>query len=615
MNKKQKKLLNLILASFIIFLLGLLLHISPTIKLCLYLSAYLLVGNSVIKKAIRNIGNGQIFDENFLMFVATIGAFVVNEYPEGVMVMLLYQVGELFQSYATNKSRNSISELMNLRPDTANLQKDDELIQVDPNEINIGDLIIVKPGEKIPLDGIIVNGNGFIDTSSLTGESIPQNVDINSPVFSGAINKNSVLTIKVTKTFSDSTVSKILELVENASNKKAKAENFITKFAKYYTPIVVFIALALVIFPPLLIENASILDYIKRACSFLVISCPCALVISVPLSFFAGIGVAAKKGILIKGSNYIETIAKTKTVVLDKTGTLTKGTFSVIKIIPEKEYTEEKLLEIASHAENYSEHPIAESIKNAFKGKIDTSIINDVNNITGHGISAKINNQEVYVGNLKLMNSIGITPPSIDEIGTIIYVAINNKYAGYILISDEIKENSKRALSTLKNIHKIKEIVMLTGDNELSANKVANELGIKNVYHNLLPTDKVCKVEELITNDNSPLIFVGDGINDAPVLMRADVGIAMGGLGSDAAIEASDIVIMDDDIFKINTAINISKRIIGIVKQNIVFAISIKLIFLLLGGVGITSMWEAVFADVGVAIIAILNAMRIFMMA
>lgn len=611
MSKKLKNLRLRIFLSFIVFLGAVLLPMEESIQLVLYLASYLIVGGDIIKKAVTNIGHGQVFDENFLMVLATIGAFITQEYPEAVMVMWLYQIGEWFQQYAVGKSRQSISDLMDIRPDYANVEKDGKLEKVDPDDVSLGDHIVVKPGEKIPLDGIVIKGSSLVDTSALTGESVPREVKKGTDILSGCINKTGLLTIKVTKEFDESTVSKILELVENASSKKAKAENFITKFARYYTPIVVIAAICLAFLPPLLLENADVWDYIKRACSFLVISCPCALVISVPLGFFGGIGGASKLGILVKGSNYLETLSKTETVVFDKTGTLTKGSFEVTDISPIG-IDKTSLLEIAAHAENYSDHPIAQSIKKAYGKAIDTTRIADASEVSGNGVCVKIDGKEVYAGNEKLMKKIKVNLPDMNIVGTVIHVAMESRYVGYILIADEVKEEAKQTINDLKEINHVKETVMLTGDNSTVAELVGRNLAIDMVYSQLLPADKVTKVEELLHKKSSDksLAFVGDGINDAPVLTRADVGIAMGGLGSDAAIEAADVVIMDDKISKINTAIYISKRTLKIVKQNIIFALGVKGVVLILGAIGMANMWEAVFADVGVSFIAILNSMR-----
>lgn len=611
MSKKLKNLRLRIFLSFIVFLGAILIPMEEPIQLAFYLASYLVVGGDIIKKAVTNIGHGQVFDENFLMVLATIGAFATQEYPEAVMVMWLYQIGEWFQQYAVGKSRQSISDLMDIRPDYANVERNGKLEKVDPDDVSIGDHIVVKPGEKIPLDGIVIKGNSLVDTSALTGESVPREVKKGTDILSGCINKTGLLTIKVTKEFDDSTVSKILELVENASSKKAKAENFITKFARYYTPIVVIAAVCLAFLPPLFMENADVWDYIKRACSFLVISCPCALVISVPLGFFGGIGGASKLGILVKGSNYLETLSKTETIVFDKTGTLTKGSFEVTEISPIG-IDKASLLEIAAHAENYSDHPIAQSIKKAYGKTIDTSRIADASEVSGNGVCVKIDGKEVYAGNEKLMKKIKVNMPAMNIVGTVIHVAMEKQYVGYILIADEVKAEAKQTILDLKEINHVKETVMLTGDNTAVAESVGKGLAIDTVYSQLLPADKVTKVEELLQRKSSDksLAFVGDGINDAPVLTRADVGIAMGGLGSDAAIEAADVVIMDDKISKINTAIYISKRTLKIVKQNIIFALGVKGVVLIFGAIGMANMWEAVFADVGVSFIAILNSMR-----
>ncbi|NMS91881.1 cadmium-translocating P-type ATPase [Clostridioides difficile] len=611
MSKKLKNLRYRIFISFIVFLGAIIMPKNNTIQFVLFLVAYLIVGGDIIKKAVTNIGHGQVFDENFLMVLATIGAFVTKDYPEAFMVMWLYQIGEWFQQYAVGRSRESITELMNIRPDYANVEKNGSLVKVDPEDVSIGELIVIKPGEKIPLDGIIVKGNSLVDTSALTGESVPREVMVGTEILSGCINKTGLITIKVTKEFGESTVSKILQLVENASSKKAKAENFITKFARYYTPIVVIAAMCLAFLPPLFIEGAEFMDYIHRACSFLVISCPCALVISVPLGFFGGIGGASKHGILIKGSNYLETLSKTGTIVFDKTGTLTKGSFEVTEIVP-VDVDKSTLLEIAAYAESYSNHPIAESLKKAYGKEIVSTRISDASEISGNGVFIKFDGAEVYAGNEKLMRKAKIKIPVSKSVGTVVHVALNGKYIGYILIADEIKEEAKKAIQDLKEINKISQTVMLTGDNKAIAESVANKLGIDTVYSQLLPADKVKQVEYLLNNkvDNTSLAFVGDGINDAPVLTRADIGIAMGGLGSDAAIEAADVVIMDDKVTKINSAIYISKRTIKIVKQNIIFALGVKAVVLILGAFGMAEMMEAVFADVGVSFIAILNSMR-----
>lgn len=609
MTKKEKKDLIKIVITIILLITIAILPVVDWIKLILYIVAYLIVGYKVISKAIRNIFSGQIFDENFLMSIATIGAFATGEYLEAVLVMLLYQIGELFQSYAVGKSRKSITDLMDIRPDYANVEKNGRLEKVDPEEVSIGDQIIVKPGEKIPLDGIVEKGESMLDTSALTGESVPRKAMKGDTVLSGCINKNGILTVKVTKEFGESTASKILDLVENASNKKAKAENFITKFAKYYTPIVVILALCLAFLPPLFIKDLTILECVKRAMTFLVISCPCALVISVPLGFFGGIGGASRQGILIKGSNYLETLANTKTIVFDKTGTLTEGKFQVVEI---NATDKEKIIEIASLAESYSSHPIAIAIREKGPKKLDQKRIKDLKELAGKGISAKIDKKQIYVGNDKLLKENNIEYPKTDKVGTIIYVAEEKECLGYIVISDKIKENANSTIQELKERNHIKNTVMLTGDKKEIADDIAKEIKIDTVYSELLPQDKVDKLEMILKDQegNDKVAFVGDGINDAPVLTRADIGIAMGALGSDAAIEAADVVIMDDDISKIGNAISLSQRTIRIVKQNIYFAIGVKVFVLLLGAFGVANMMEAVFADVGVSVIAILNSMR-----
>lgn len=608
MTKKEKiELVRIIICMIVLLLIGIL-PVINVIKLILYIVAYLIVGYDVVLKAIRNVFSGKVFDEHFLMGLATIGAFITGEYLEAVLVMLLYQIGELFQSYAVGKSRRSITELMDIRPDYANIEQDGKLVKVDPEEISIGDKIVVKPGEKIPLDGIVEDGESMLDTSALTGESVPRKSVKGDAVRSGCINKTGMLTIKVTKEFEESTASKILDLVENASNKKAHAENFITKFAKYYTPIVVILALCLAFIPPLFIKDLTMIDCIKRAMTFLVISCPCALVISVPLGFFGGIGGASRQGILIKGSNYLETLANTKTIVFDKTGTLTEGKFQVVKIVSK----EEKMLELAALAEAYSSHPIALAIREKYENKIKKDKVKDINELAGLGISAKIDNKTVYVGNEKLMEKHKIKYKKADEFGTIVYISLEKEFLGYIVIADKVKENAKEVVSSLKKKNHIKELIMLTGDKKEIAKNIADALGLDKTYSELLPKDKVDRLEIILKkqSEKEKVAFVGDGINDAPVLTRADIGIAMGALGSDAAIEAADVVIMDDDISKISTAINLSQRTIRIVKQNIYFAIGIKIFFLLLGALGMANMMEAVFADVGVSILAILNSMR-----
>ena len=591
----------------LIFIAAILLHPTGLSRFFIYMSAYLIVGVDIVLRAIKNIFKGEIFDENFLMVIATVGAICIGEYPEAVMVMLLYQIGEKLQDNAVEKSKQSISSLMNIRPDYANVEIKGELIKKNPENVKIGDIIKVKAGEKIPLDGKIIDGEASIDTSALTGESVPRTVKMGDKAVSGCINTNGVLTIKVEKEFGQSTVSKILELVEHASSKKAKAENFITKFARYYTPIVVFGAIALAAIPPLLFD-AQFSIWFQRALTFLVISCPCALVISVPLGFFAGIGGASKSGILIKGACYIEALSRPYAVVFDKTGTLTKGTFKVTKIQPVEKISADELLKYAAYAENYSTHPIATSLKKTYGRNIDTSLIGNVEEISGNGIKAQIDNLEILVGNNKLMMKFGINYTSQQNAGTVIYVAKNNEFVGSITISDELKTDSK---ATIKNLNK-KQIktVMLTGDNSIPAEYIAKELDIPKVYSELLPAQKVEKLEELISTQKRSVIFVGDGINDAPVLTRADVGIAMGGLGSDAAIEAADVVIMNDNPSKVVSAIKIAQKTMQIVKENIIFALGIKILFLILGAFGVITMWGAVFADVGVTLIAVLNSLR-----
>ena len=605
-----KRLWRIIIGAAVLATAVLLSLNNEWLQIALFIISYIIVGGDVVKRAVKNIFKGQVFDENFLMSIATIGAFFIGEYPEGVAVMLFYQVGELFQSYAVGKSRKSIASLMDIRPDYANVKKGDELVKVDPDEVQIGDIIVIKAGEKIPLDGKVIEGSSMIDTSALTGESVPREVEVGSDLLSGCININGVITAEVTKEFGESTVSNILDLVENASSKKSNSEQFITKFARYYTPVVVIIAVFLAIIPPLVIDGATFSDWIYRALAFLVVSCPCALVISIPLSFFGGIGGASKKGVLVKGSNYLEALAETEIVVFDKTGTLTKGVFNVQEIHPEG-VSKEELLELTAHAESYSNHPISLSLKRAYSKEIDNGRISDVEEISGHGVIATVDGKKVMVGNIKLMKMMDIPYFKGELIGTIVHVAVNNKYIGYIVIADEVKEDSAQAIKELKAAN-IKQTVMLTGDNKSIGSKVAKELGLDKVYAELLPADKVEKLEELFSQKSKKgkLAFVGDGINDAPVLARADIGIAMGGLGSDAAIEAADVVIMTDEPSKIATTMKISKKTLKIAHQNIVFAIGIKIIVLILSAFGITTMWAAIFADVGVTIIAVLNAFR-----
>ena len=605
-----KRLWRIIIGAAVLATAVLLSLNNEWLQIALFIISYIIVGGDVVKRAVKNIFKGQVFDENFLMSIATIGAFFIGEYPEGVAVMLFYQIGELFQSYAVGKSRKSIASLMDIRPDYANVKKGDELVKVDPDEVKIGDIIVIKAGEKIPLDGKVIEGSSMIDTSALTGESVPREVEVGSDILSGCININGVITAEVTKEFGESTVSKILDLVENASSKKSNSEQFITKFARYYTPVVVIIAVFLAIIPPLVIDGATFSDWIYRALAFLVVSCPCALVISIPLSFFGGIGGASKKGVLVKGSNYLEALAETEIVVFDKTGTLTKGVFNVQEIHPEG-VSKEELLELTAHAESYSNHPISLSLKRAYSKEIDNGRISDVEEISGHGVIATVDGKKVMAGNIKLMKMMDIPYFKGELIGTIVHVAVNNKYIGYIVIADEVKEDSAQAIKELKAAN-IKQTVMLTGDNKSIGSKVAKELGLDKVYAELLPADKVEKLEELFSQKSKKgkLAFVGDGINDAPVLARADIGIAMGGLGSDAAIEAADVVIMTDEPSKIATTMKISKKTLKIAHQNIVFAIGIKIIVLILSAFGITTMWAAIFADVGVTIIAVLNAFR-----
>ena len=608
--KNYKEGIKIVIA-FILFIIALVINFpNEWINKVLYIIAYLIVGFEIVLEAIENIFKGKIFDENFLMSIATIGAFAIGEFPEAVAVMLFYQVGELFQSYAVDKSRKSIVSLMDIRPDYANVKRNNEISKINPEEVKIGETIIVKPGEKIPLDGKIVNGNSMLDTSALTGESLPREVKENDEVLSGCINQNGLLEIEVTKEFGESTVSKILDLVENASSKKSKSENFITKFAKYYTPAVVIIAVFLAVIPTLVIEGAEFTDWLYRALTFLVVSCPCALVISIPLGFFGGIGGASKKGILVKGSNYLEALSNSEIVVFDKTGTLTKGVFEVQKIEPVG-ILKEELIKYAAYAESYSNHPISVSIKKAYGEEINTNLISKTEELSGRGVVAIIEDKEVLAGNEKLMQEKNIKYTKCNEVGTIVYIAINKEFAGYIVISDEIKEDSKKAIDDLKR-NNIKQTVMLTGDRKDVGESVAKEIGIDKVYTELLPDGKVEKVEQLLKEktEKGKLVFVGDGINDAPVLALADIGIAMGGLGADSAIEAADIVIMTDEPSKINTAINISKKTMRIVKQNIVFAIGIKIAVLILSAFGLSTMWEAVFADVGVSVIAIINSLR-----
>lgn len=618
MTRKQKRTLARILIGAVSFLLVMIvtkLELLPEKykmigEILIYLVPYLVIGGDVLVRAIKNILRGQVFDENFLMCIATIGAFGIGDYKEAVAVMLFYQIGELFQSYAVHKSRKSITELMDIRPDYANLVINEELKQVDPEEVKIGDTIVVKVGERVPLDGVVIEGKSFLDTSALTGESIPRKVEIGNSVISGCINKEGVLYIRVEKEFGESTVSKILDLVENASTKKAKTENFITRFARYYTPVVVIGALLLALIPPVFF-GLEFSNWLNRALIFLVISCPCALVISVPLSFFGGIGGASKCGILVKGSNYLEALAKVNTVVFDKTGTLTKGTFKVTKVHAANGVSEKGLLQIAALAESFSNHPISHSLREAVSQSLDMTRTQNASEIAGQGVKTYVDGQEILAGNDKLMQSHNIPYQKVDSIGTIIYVARERNYIGSIVIADELKADAKIAMQEMKKAG-IQKTVMLTGDIKATSERIAKELEIDQYFAELLPQDKVSKVEELLVKQPSGmnLAFVGDGINDAPVLSRVDVGIAMGAMGSDAAIEAADVVLMDDSPLKIATAIKISRKTLRIVKQNIIFALGVKLFFLLLGALGQASMWDAVFADVGVSVLAILNATR-----
>ena len=614
MNKKQKKMLIRIIIAAVLIVVFSLLPAEGYLRFVLFMIPYLVIGYDILKKAFKGILNKQVFDENFLMAVATVGAILLGDYSEGVAVMLFYQIGELFQSYAVGKSRRNISELMDIRPDYANIEKDGTLEQVDPDEVEIGTIIVVQPGEKVPIDGVITEGTSTLNTSALTGESLPRDAKAGDEVISGCINMTGLLKIRTTKEFGESTVSKILELVENSSSRKSRSENFISKFAKYYTPAVCYGAIALALIPPIVLlimgKPAMWGDWIYRALTFLVISCPCALVISIPLSFFAGIGGASNQGILVKGSNYLETLAQTKYVVFDKTGTMTQGVFEVSGI-HHNEMPDEKLLEYAALAECSSSHPISKSLQKAYGKPIDRNRVTDIEEISGNGVIAKVDGISVAAGNTKLMNRLGIAYQDCHHVGTVVHMAIDGKYAGHILISDIIKPHAKEAIAELKKAG-ISKTVMLTGDSKRVADQVAEELGIQEVYSELLPADKVSRVEELLNqkSEKDKLAFVGDGINDAPVLSRADIGIAMGALGSDAAIEAADIVLMDDDPLKISKAIKIARKCIRIVYENIYFAIGIKVLCLILGALGIANMWMAIFADVGVMILAVLNAIR-----
>ena len=617
MTKNQKKMLERILVTAVLFVallvlehVGILEQITqPVLIFIIYLVPYLLIGYDIIFKAFRNISHGQVFDENFLMMIATFGAFGVREYSEGVAVMLFYQIGELFQGYAVGKSRQSIADMMDICPEYANVEEDGKLVQVDPDDVEIGTVIVVKPGERIPLDGIVVEGESMVDTAALTGESVPRSAKAGDEIISGCVNGSGTLKVKTTKEFDDSTVAKILELVENASSKKAKVENFITRFAKYYTPVVTIGAVILAILPPLILGGGWA-EWIQRACIFLVISCPCALVISVPLGFFGGIGAASKIGVLVKGSNYLETVAEMTTIVFDKTGTLTKGEFKVTDVITENS-SKEELIELAALGEGYSNHPIANSIREAYGKELDLNRVTNTEEIAGHGIKAVIDGKTVLLGNEKLMKSESIFYTPCKSMGTVVYVACNGVFEGAVVISDTIKDGAKEAIHDMKQVG-VRHTVMLTGDRKEAAETVAQTLGIDEVHAELLPGGKVEQVEALLKaeKEKERLAFVGDGINDAPVLTRADIGIAMGSMGSDAAIEAADIVLMDDDVTKIASVVKIARKTLRIVKQNIVFALAIKALVLILGALGMANMWEAVFADVGVSVIAILNSMR-----
>lgn len=612
MSRKMSKQLIKIIISLLLVVISLLLKFDTELySNILYVIAYIIVGYDIVLKAVRNIFKGKVFDENFLMTVATIGAFCIGEFPEAVAVMLFYQIGELFQSYAVDRSRKSVASLMDIRPDYANVYRENEIERVDPDEVNIGEIILVKPGEKIPLDGIVVDGESMLNTQALTGESVPRKVTVNDEVLSGCINNDGILKIKVSKEFEESTVSKILDLVENASSRKSKSENFISKFAKYYTPIVVIVSVALAVIPPLVIKEALFSDWLYRALSFLVVSCPCALVISIPLSFFGGIGAASKIGVLIKGSNYLEALASAEIVVCDKTGTLTEGVFKVQKI-KAIGYSDDELLRYAAYAEGFSNHPISISLKQAYNKEINEKLVTETQEISGKGVLAKVDGKMVLVGNEKIMKEYNIKFQKSEETGTIVYVAINDEFAGTILIADKIKEDSYKAVKLFKN-NNVKKVVMLTGDRDNISESVANELNLDEYHAELLPQDKVSWVEKLMTQKSSggKLIFVGDGINDAPVLALSDIGVAMGGLGSDAAIEAADVVIMTDEPSKIASSVQISKKTMRIVKQNIVFAIAVKIGVLILSAFGVSTMWEAVFADVGVSVLAIVNALRV----
>jgi Cd2+/Zn2+-exporting ATPase len=606
----KKQIISIVIGS-LLFAMAIFLNINESLKFSFFIISYVIVGVHVVYRAIRNLLNGNIFNEYFLMSIATIGAFLIGEHPEGVAVMLFYLIGETFQKYAVDKSRKSIANLMDIRPDYANVKRGSEFVRVNPNEVKIGDVVVIKAGEKIPLDGKIIEGTTMVDTAALTGETIPREKNVSDEVLSGSINISGVITVEILKEFGESTVSKILDLVENASSKKSKSEQFITKFAKYYTPTVVIVAVLLAIIPPFILRETTFNEWIYRALSFLVVSCPCALVISIPLSFFGGIGRASNSGILIKGSNYLEALAKAEIIVFDKTGTLTKGVFNVQEIYPVN-ISKEELLELAAYTENYSNHPISLSLKRAYGKNIDTKRILNVEEISGYGVSATIDGKKILAGNSKLMDKMNISYEKGQYIGTKVYVAINNDYAGCIIISDEIKKDSIATIRKIKNAG-IKQILMLTGDTKAISEKIAKELEIDKVYSELLPNDKVEKVEEIFKgkSQNGSLIFVGDGINDAPVLARADIGIAMGGVGSDAAIEAADIVIMNDELSRIPSAIKIAQKTLKVANQNITISIAIKITILALSMVGIATLWSAVFADVGVTIIAVFNALRV----
>lgn len=628
MNKKQKKVLARIIVAAALLVILHFIAAPGIVTILLYLVPYIIIGYDILKKAYKRIRNGQAFDENFLMAVATVGAFglgiynefkgVGGDYAEAVAVMLFYQIGELFQGVAVGKSRRNISELMDIRPDYANIEVNGTVTKVDPDEVEIGSVIIVKPGEKVPIDGIIVEGTSSLNTAALTGESAPRDCKVGDEIISGCINMSGLLKIKTTKEFGESTVSKILDLVENSSSKKSRSENFISKFAKYYTPIVCYSALALAIVPPVILlilgKNTMYATWLYRALTFLVISCPCALVISIPLSFFAGIGGASSCGVMVKGSNYLEAMASVRTIVFDKTGTLTKGVFEVVNVSCSNDFNKEDVIKYAAYAENYSSHPIAKSLKTAYGKDVDEKDIGEIEEVSGHGIKAAVLGKTVLAGNKRLMEANSIAYTECNEVGTVVYVAIDGVYAGYVLIADTLKDNTKAAIKQLKKAG-VNKLVMLTGDSKKIADKVAADIGITDVYSQLLPADKVSKVEELLAakNPKDKLAFVGDGINDAPVLTRSDIGIAMGALGSDAAIEAADIVLMDDDPLKIVKAIKIAKKCIRIVYENIYFAIGIKVICLLLGALGVANMWAAIFADVGVMVLAVLNAIRVLL--